>query len=439
MRSGGSRGERWAVIGAGPTGLHLALRLTARGEQVVLFERAADPGGLASSFALDGVRIERFYHFICRHDQRLLGLIRELGLASRLRWRPTEMDYFILGRRWPFSTARDLLGFRPLHLLERLRFGVSMLLLQGRREWRSLDRHRAADWLRRTSGSAAYEMIWAPLLEKKFGGHAGEISAAWIWGRTRRRALSRMGFPPREHLGYLEGGSEALLQAMITRIREQGGELLTGAPVRRIRQVSAGVEVTTDRQGRELFDRVISTIPLPALLEIAPDLPGPYRRRLAGQEYLHVICAVLLLDAPLGPKYWINIYDRDIPFVGVIEYTHLNPLPSLGGRSVIYLPAYVAEEDPLWSMDDEAVGRLLLERLELIHPHLAERRIDVLRVFRERHAQPICRWGHLDRLIGFRTPWPRLLITDASQIFPQDRGVNNAFRLAERLEALLRR
>lgn len=133
----------------------------------------------------------------------------------------------------------------------------------------------------------------------------------------------------------------------------------------------------------------------------------------------------------------MNVNDREIPFIGVIEFTHLNPMPALGGKALVYLPAYVPEEHPLWALDDAEVVDRSVEAIARIHPGFERRLIRAAFVFRERDAQPVCLSGHLENMVPFDTGWPGFHVTDASQIFPEDRGVNNAFRLALRLAAEL--
>src|SRR5207245_1119232 len=85
---------RVVVIGAGAMGLAAAYRAAKNGHQVDLIEAAPEPGGMAGHFDFDGVSIERFYHFICHTDDPTFGLMKELGIADKLRWRPTSMGFF---------------------------------------------------------------------------------------------------------------------------------------------------------------------------------------------------------------------------------------------------------------------------------------------------------------------------------------------------------
>ena len=79
------------VIGGGPAGIKAAHSLQKQGVRVTLLEHAEVLGGLASSFDVQGVRIERYYHFICKGDDHLVDTLSELGLSHKLCWRDSSM------------------------------------------------------------------------------------------------------------------------------------------------------------------------------------------------------------------------------------------------------------------------------------------------------------------------------------------------------------
>src|SRR5687768_12089929 len=112
--------KRAVVIGGGPAGLKAAHVLQKSGVHVTLLEGDQVLGGLASSFDVQGVRIERYYHFICRGDDELADTLTELGLQDRLHWVASRMAYFVDGRLYPFLTPIELLRFAPLALHDRL-------------------------------------------------------------------------------------------------------------------------------------------------------------------------------------------------------------------------------------------------------------------------------------------------------------------------------
>ena len=83
--------RRYAVLGSGPMGLMAALELLDAGHEVDVYERDDRIGGMSASFDFDGLRIERYYHFVCRTDFPLFALLDRLGLADRLHWTATRM------------------------------------------------------------------------------------------------------------------------------------------------------------------------------------------------------------------------------------------------------------------------------------------------------------------------------------------------------------
>jgi protoporphyrinogen oxidase len=92
---------------------------------------------------------------------------------------------------WPFVGPLDLLRYRPLPLVDRLRLGAAVLRLTGRRDWERMDDVSALDWLREACGKRAVDSVWTPLLLGKFGREAERIPLAWIWSKMvlRREKL----------------------------------------------------------------------------------------------------------------------------------------------------------------------------------------------------------------------------------------------------------
>ncbi len=147
-------------------------------------------GGLARSLPLNGKPLEVYYHFICRGDHHLIELATELGLADKLHWRLARTSYFVNGRLYPFTTPLDLLCFSPLSLTSRLRFGLHALRCRRMTDWQHLAHLSAKQWLIDSVGRQAYEVVWRPLLEVKFGRYYNKISAPWIWHRIHRYSQS---------------------------------------------------------------------------------------------------------------------------------------------------------------------------------------------------------------------------------------------------------
>jgi protoporphyrinogen oxidase len=426
--------KRAVVIGGGPAGIKAAHALVKAGVEVTLLESSPVLGGLASSFDVQGVRIERYYHFICKGDDHLVDTLAELGLQHRLRWRDSRMAYFVGGRLYPFLTPVELLRFSPLSLLDRVRAGAAVKLAQRMKE-EDLAEQRAIPWLKRMFGDEAYRVIWDPLLRFKFAEHAPEISAAWIWARMVRLSRSRTS-PWREELGYIDGGSKVVLEGLGRDFEARGGRVVLGALVERIR--IEGGRATGVRVGGETIpaEAVISTATTSRFRQMAPDLDGPYVEGLRRIPTIGIFCLFLRLARPVTPFFWVNTNDPRVPFAGMIEYTNLNPLPELGGDTILYVPQYLSADDPRYAQSDEEVLRRYTDALALIQPAFDRSWIRFSAVFRDRFAQPICLTDYRATTPSVQTPIPNLFLTDSCQLHPHDRTISGSFGLG--LEAARR-
>ena len=316
-----SNHERVYVIGAGIAGLAGAFYLTRRNIPVTVIEKYDCVGGLARSMPLERQQIERFYHFICRPDVELLGLIEDIGLQDTLHWKPCQTSYFQNQRLYPFGTPWDLLRFDILPLTQRVRFGLNILHSRYRQTWQDLDQKPVAEWLIRHIGKEAYTQIWEPLLRMKFGEQCHDISAAWLWHRIHRVARSRKHVWEHESFGYVDGGTAALLQRMVNEIEERGGRVELNTSVERIvAEHGKIIGIVTDRSAEmRPCQAVYSTVPLARLAVLLNgQTSDTYLTKLRDVSYVGVVCLLLHLRQQLTKSFWINVNDPRIPFNGFI-------------------------------------------------------------------------------------------------------------------------
>ena len=407
---------RIGIIGAGISGLSAAWWLSRRGHDVVIFESASEVGGLISTFDFDGLRVDRFYHFLCLQDRGYFRLCDELGIGEKIRFARARTGFFYQGREYGFTTPLDLLRFSPIPLVERLRFGVFALEARWRREWRQLDELAARPWVIDRIGRRAYEVIWHPLLALKFGRLHERISAAWVWHRLHRVARSK------GRHGFLEGGTALLLDTLVEALAERGVEIHCSHAVQGI-QVRDGrvAGLSFAGGGSRDFDRVVSTLPLPVLAGLLPAEWKSYADELRAVEYLGVVCVVQKLARPLSRYFWYNIHDDQVPFNGLIEFTNLSPSRHEKAH-IVYAPYYVATDEPLYRMEDEQVFRQSWEATKRISPRLRDEDLLGWRVFRAPYAQAVCPTNFLRLLPSQRAPIEGLHLLDSAFLYPEDRS-----------------
>ena len=160
--------SRVVVIGGGICGAAAALTLARSGQDVMIVERSDSLGGLVTSFSVGGTPVEIFYHHLIPNELDILELLRELGLDGKVSWFDSRVAVFTQGRMWGFTGPLDLLRFKPLPLIDRIRTGLGALRFGPKRDWRPLDQVPAVKWLADITSKRASREIWTPLLQAKF-------------------------------------------------------------------------------------------------------------------------------------------------------------------------------------------------------------------------------------------------------------------------------
>jgi protoporphyrinogen oxidase len=430
---------RVGIIGAGAAGLAAAFELGKRGHEAIVHERAPFVGGQASTFDVGGQRLERGYHHLFTSDTDIVELIEEIGLGHQMRWVDSKVGTFHGGKIYDFVTPMDLLKFTPLSLVDRLRLGLVTLYLQRRKSWRELEAVTAVEWLRKHAGERVYDVFWGPMLRGKFGEkNHGQVAMAWVWGKVQSRVASRGKSKMREKLGYPVGSFGEVFDVLAQRIEEQGGEVHIGSSVSRIVLEdgrATGMELMDDKEvdgGKsriEPFDAVIATTPSYIFPRLVPSLPEEYLAKLAGVNYMAAVLIILVLDRPLSRVYWLNVADRSLPFVGVIEHTNLIPSDQYGGNHIVYLSNYVDADHPFYKMDHEELLQEYTPHLRKINPEFDTSWIRTSYHHRVDAAQPIIGTHYSERMPDHRTPFRGLYLANTTQIYPEDRGTNYSVRM----------
>lgn len=431
-----ARRKNVAVVGGGLAGLVAADRLLAAGLSVTVFEKYPEAGGLVGTFSVGGEALERFYHHLFTSDVDYVSLADELGLGGEIEWLPSKMGFFSNGLLYPFGTPLSLLSFAPLGVRGRLELVRSTLKLRGLRDWRALEGETAMGWLKKNGYGRVLDVVWGPLLTQKYGRRAEEVGLVWLWGkialRTRSRDRSGLG----ERLGYMKGSFGRVVDALLARIAGRGGEIRPARPVKLATRVDGRWNVEF-RGGAETFDLVLSTVAIPELLRLVPDLPAEKRALWGTISYAHALCPVLVLDRPLTPYYWTNVGDATMPFGGFIEHTNYVPAARYGGRHVVYLSDYVLPDDPKWTTPDRDLWELYLPAVSRLAPAFDDVKVLERHLFRAEYAQPIVGTHYSKVLPPVRTGMPGLYSAAMAQVYPEDRGQNYAVKIAREAAAAL--
>lgn len=420
--------QRIAVLGAGPMGLAVAYQLARDGHQPVVFEADDRVGGMTATFDFSGLQIERYYHFHCTSDTAFLHILEELGIAKDMHWVETKMGYWYQNRLQAWGNPLALLQFRGLSLIAKFRYGLHAFLCTKRTDWQPLDNVEATGWIRRWVGDEAWEVLWRRLFDYKFYDYSSNLSAAWIWSRIRRIGRSRYNLF-HEKLGYLDGGSTTLLNALKADIEHHGGIIRLKSPVQKVHIAEGRATAVQTSEGIEPFDKIISTVPLPYVPRLMPDLPLDLLQKFQALKNIAVVCVIAKLKKPLSANFWLNVNDLEMDIPGLVEYSNLRPLD----HSIVYVPFYMPGEHPKFSDPDQLFLDKVKSYLKKINPELSDDDFIDIHASRYRHAQPICDPGYLSKLPPAALPIKGLWVADTSYYYPEDRGISESIGFGRQL------
>ena len=434
---------RVGIIGAGAAGLAAAYELVKQGHYAAVYERAPFLGGQASTFDVGGARLEKGYHHWFTSDTDIVDLTIEIGLGDRIRWIDSTVGTLVDGRIYDFVTPMDLLKFTATSLPDRIRLGLTTLYLQRQQDYRKYEDVTADEWLRRYVGKSGYDVFWGPMMRGKFGEeHYREVGMAWVWGKIQTRVKSRSKSMIREKLGYPIGSFGEVFDVLAERVCEMGGEVHTSAAVGRV-EIDGGrarrmeVALGGGDSSLEEFDAVLATTPSYIFPSLVPQLPDDYLARLTGVNYMAAVLIVLVLDRSLSDVYWLNVSDRSIPFVAVIEHTNLIEPEHYGGKHIVYLSNYLTTDNPLYRMPHDELLQEYLPHLRKINPEFDISWIEESYHHRVGAAQPIIGTRYSERIPSHRTPFEGLYLANTTQIYPEDRGTNYSVRMGREVARLM--
>ena len=415
-----------AIIGAGVAGLTAAYELTQYDHRVVIFEAADKPGGLASGFKDEGWEwsLERFYHHWFATDDIVINLIRELGQEDKLFFPRPTTSIWLKGRAYPFDDYLRMALFPHLSLVDKVRAAPVAVYLRLSRNWRTLEKYTAHEWMSRWMGKRGYQVLFEPLLVGKFGDYYQEVNMAWLWARLHKRTT---------RLGYFVGGFQAFADVLADRARAQGADIRLNTPIRVIQPATDKSLAVQLASGAETFDRAIVTTSPGLLARLVPALPPDYLDGLKKLRSMGAVVLILALKHRLTKgHYWINLPKGEgFPFLGLVEHTNFIDRGHYGGDHLVYCGDYLKPDHEYFSLSQEELLARFLPALPRFNPDFEPGWVRKSWLFRETYAQPVPPVNHSRNIPPLETPIPGLYWASMSQVYPWDRGTNYAVEMGQ--------
>jgi protoporphyrinogen oxidase len=424
--------ETCGIVGGGIMGMTLALRLSQQGKKVTVFEAAPELGGLASSWQMNGVEWDKFYHVILLSDFNTRNILKEIELDDKIEWVETKTGFYMNGKLYSMSDTIEFLKFPTLNLFDKFRLGLTILVASRIKNWKKLEKVPVTDWLQKWSGTNTFNKIWLPLLRAKLGDSYTKTSAVFIWATIQRLYGARRSGLKKEMFGYVPGGYKRIIEALKQKLIAQGVEIKTSSIATEIKSAAQSKAQITFTDGMvEEFDSVISTLPSGLSAKLCNGLTASEIQKLNNIEYLGVICVAVLLDKPVSNFYVTNITDTWVPFTGVIEMSALVDKKYFNNNNLVYLPKYVSPTDPLFNFSDEEIKTFFIKNFKKMYPWITDDNLKFVGVARARHVITVLQKEYSQNLPGIKTSIPNVYIINTSYIMDGTLNVNETIKVAE--------
>lgn len=430
-----------AILGGGFTGLTAAYELSQKGHSITLFEKEPVLGGLAIGFKGEkwDWYLERAYHHLFASDTDILNFAEEIGFKDIFFESPETASLYNIskglphlpaGRQvFPVDTPQDFLKLPLLPPVDKLRAAATLGFLKLSPFLSIYEKNTAEDFLKKTMGKRAYEVLFEQLLRKKFGKYAGNILAAFMWARITKRT---------KKLGYIRGGFQVFVDFLEQKVHKAGVDIQKGKGIVDVQKRKNEFILKDDSGKEERYDIVISTLPTAIMSRITPNLfSQAYLSSFSKLRYLHAVVLILETEKPILEKtYWLNICDPNIPLMFVGQHTNFMNKKYYNNHHIGYVGWYVDFENPLLKMNEKQMMDFVMPHLKKINPKGMGSKSNVY-LFKSPFAQPIFDVTFVKNKPDFKTPVDNFYIANLDMTYPYDRGTNYAVKLGREVSLLI--
>ncbi|MDE6594204.1 MAG: NAD(P)/FAD-dependent oxidoreductase [Oscillospiraceae bacterium] len=410
------------IIGAGPAGLTAGYEILKRSQEyrVIILEESDCIGGISKTVRYKGCRMDigghrffsksdrvnKMWQELCpkqgapAYDDKKLGRERELSpggpdpeKTDRVMLRRTRVSRIYFGRKF-FDYPISGKVFGQMGLLMTVKAGFSYLASI----FRKLPEDNLENFYINRFGRVLYSMFFEGYTEKLWGRHPREISADW--GAQRVKGLSVLAVAKNmaekvfkgnnrkvetsliEEFDYPKYGPGQLWEICAEKIREMGGDILTGCEVKSVLTEDGKVTGVVYVNGGEKVtlhgDIVISSMPVKDLAEGMENVPEnilkitrglPYRDFMTVGLRLRKMALVNKTDIKtLGnivPDCWIYVQDPGMKMGRIQIFNNWSPYMNDDPENSVWLGLeyFCAEGDEDWLCEDRKFAARAVKEL----------------------------------------------------------------------------
>ena len=367
--------KKIAIIGAGPAGLSAAYQLAKAGYPVSIFEADRQVGGMAKSISLWDQTVDLGPHRFFSNDLKVNSFWLEVvGKDYRMVRRLTRIYY---DGKFFFYPLKPLEAIRKLGLRKGAACAISFLKQQV---LPVRDEGTFESWVVRRFGRRLFSIFFQSYSEKLWGIPCTALDQDFAAQRIKKlslfsaiwqafRATSKAKHQTlAEKFAYPLEGTGMVYERMATKIQDWKGQLHLQCPVQKVEPQPNGQIKLISEAGEELFDHVISSMPLSLLVRQLPDVPLAVKQSIEQLRFRNTSLVYLQIEGENPfPDQWLYIHAQQLQTGRITNFSNWIPeTHAQSPRTILCLEYWSFDQDPLWTMDEANLIALATEELSKI-------------------------------------------------------------------------
>ena len=365
--------EKVAVIGAGPAGITAAFKLQLAGVQVTLYEASSSVGGMAKSFQLWDQIVDLGPHRFFSSDPRvnsfwLESLDNEYVMVNRL----TRIYYKNRFFSYPIQAMNALFG---LGIIEAVRCVLSYIVVKIKP---NKDESKFDTWVINRFGSRLFQIFFKSYTEKLWGIKCSVLDADFAAQRIKKLSLFEaikgaiFGNRGNKHrtlvdeFAYPKFGAGDVYTRIADKFVTAGGQLKLSTRVDGVKLVGTRVEITAGEDLPQLYDHVISTMPLTLLIDKI-GAPSNILERTKELKFRNTILVYLKVSGRNRfPDQWIFVHAENLQTGRITNFRNwTETINNNQSENIICLEYWCYSHDEIWNRNDEKLVELATMELYL--------------------------------------------------------------------------
>lgn len=296
------------ILGSGISGISAGYHLKRKGEDVVIYEKDNDWGGLCSNFTIDGFRFDKFVHFTFSNDEYISKLFEE---SSPTYAHPSVSSNYYKGY-WLKHPAQN--NIAPLPIDEKVEIIKGFI----NRKTKSIEKiENYEEWLRVQYGDYFAENFPMVYTKKYWGLQAKDLETKWVGNRMHSPDIDEVlkgSYETQDenfyYTSYMKYPKKGGFRSILNKCRE-------GLDIRfnkEVVKIDTAAKTVFFKDGTSAnYTRLISSLPLPEIVKMIDNCPDYV---LNSANNLHNTCGYMVslgFKRPDVAKHlWFYIYDEDI-------------------------------------------------------------------------------------------------------------------------------